>query len=153
MQHLWINSFCHFGVDQPFCYAVCEHLHSLKEGNRLVNTLVVSAAHRSLFSFGYRNEQLNTAQEISEWKYKVVALPKIWAEKFYPKYSGQNSPISWIFVAQKTNKILDLLTFNYYCKLHWLALFQENDTLAAFPRSLRSRGDFWGHWVQVFFLN
>ena len=32
-------------------------------------------------------------QEISEWKFEVVALPKIWTskfEKFCPKYSGQN---------------------------------------------------------------
>ena len=24
--------FCHFGVDQPFCYVVCEHLHYVDEG-------------------------------------------------------------------------------------------------------------------------
>ena len=25
-------SFCHFGVHQPFCYVVCEHLHNVDEG-------------------------------------------------------------------------------------------------------------------------
>ena len=29
---IWISSFCHFGVDQPFYYVVCEHLHNLEEG-------------------------------------------------------------------------------------------------------------------------
>ena len=37
MECLWDSPFMkyeliHFGVDQPFCYAVCEHLHNLEEG-------------------------------------------------------------------------------------------------------------------------
>ena len=29
---IWISLLCCFGVDQPFCYVVCEHLHNLEEG-------------------------------------------------------------------------------------------------------------------------
>ena len=29
---IWFFSFCHFGVHQPFCYVVCEHLHNVDEG-------------------------------------------------------------------------------------------------------------------------
>ena len=44
-----------------------------------------------LVSFHKRN--LPKGQEISEWKYEVVALPKIWSkkfEKFCPEYLRQN---------------------------------------------------------------
>ena len=29
----WFNLLCRFCVNQTICYVVCEHLHSLKEGN------------------------------------------------------------------------------------------------------------------------
>ena len=32
-------SFCHFGVDQPFCYVVCEHLHNVDEGASYLSLL------------------------------------------------------------------------------------------------------------------
>ena len=35
--------FCHLGVDQPFCYVVCEHLHNLEEGCKLFNSLLLQA--------------------------------------------------------------------------------------------------------------
>jgi hypothetical protein len=38
--------FFHFGVDQPFCYVVCEHLHNVDEGASYL--LVSSVTGQSL---------------------------------------------------------------------------------------------------------
>ena len=48
---VWISSLCYFGVDQPFCYVVCEHLHNLEEG---VNCLTVFC-FRVKFLIMYKN--------------------------------------------------------------------------------------------------
>ena len=42
-------SFCHFGVDQTFCYVVCEHLHNMGEGASYLSLFCyrpVSLSHR-----------------------------------------------------------------------------------------------------------
>ena len=62
-------------------------------------SLKISRWHCSMCS----NANGPKGQLISEWKYEVVTLPKIWMkkfEKFCPKYSGQNfSNFSSIFWA------------------------------------------------------
>ena len=58
-------------------------------------------------------------QEISEWKFEVVALPKIWTkkiEKFCPKYSGQN--FSNFFVHILGNATTSYFHFEIYWPLH-----------------------------------
>ena len=43
-------------------------------------------------------------QEISEWKYEVVSLPKIWTKKFEnfcPEYLGQNFSIFFVHILGK----------------------------------------------------
>ena len=66
-------SFCHFGVNQPFCYVVCEHLHNVDEGASYLTLFCyrpVSLLHfvaffhvASLFSTGVDNKKVGVDNE------------------------------------------------------------------------------------------
>ena len=72
--------------------------------------------HQDAWQITSKTDLLTKGQFISEWKYEVVTLPKIWTkkfEKFFPEYLGQN--FSTFFV-----HILGNATTSYFhSEINW----------------------------------
>ena len=73
-------SFCHFGVDQPFCYVVCEHLHNVDEG----------ASYLSLFCF----RSVSLISVVLEFKVENSTILTFRVIFIYRKVA--NSSLSWL---------------------------------------------------------
>ena len=66
-------------------------------------------------------------QEISEWKYGVIPLPKIWTkkfEKFCPEYLGQNFSIFFVRILSNAT------TSNFHSEISWSLLLMHFMTLS-----------------------
>ena len=64
---IWISSLCRFGVNQPFCYVVCEHLHNLEEGASCLTVFcfrVESLLTTSLWNLNYHQADKNWVKTI-----------------------------------------------------------------------------------------
>ena len=53
--------FANFGVDQPFCYVVCEHLHNVDEGASYLSLFCYRPVSLTRTTFSHRRpEQFET---------------------------------------------------------------------------------------------
>ena len=107
-------SFCHFGVDQPFCYVVCEHLHNVDEG----------ASYLSLFC--YRPVSLPTSRKLytkkQQWNSKIIVRNSITQLKISnSKVRKQQKLLTWrgtlvSYLSVKLRLASAIPCFEQYCK-------------------------------------
>ena len=150
MHRLWnmiFFPFSHFGVNQPFCYVVCEHLHNVDEGASYLSLFCyrpVSLLRTVLTQVCTNNKPPTTALH----RRAFCQFPFRWIYYFHSNKStgietGKTHLCAlWRLSQQKST---DKWVFNICCRLLWIKSHKCHNPIFSRYQLM--------FWLQQFFLS